>query len=726
MLRFAQPFAKVNFVILSGLTLRRPLRRDSSEESPFASRDPSLESNHEERFVVNPLRVTAQTSTLPAWLLDPRLHALLIFLIAAFFRLWQLNNIPPGLFGDEATDGLDALDVLAGRGAVFFPANYGREGLHMWIVAAAYRLLGVTPFALRLPSVVAGIVTALATYWLGRELARYHLRNRDAASWAVTLAPLVALAAALYTATSFWHVHFSRFGIRGVFTPMCGALAFAALWRALNAAEDGRSGYAWAALSGLFLGLSLHFYTASRFYPIFLVLFLVAQALIGRDTALLRRYGKLFLVVFAVAALVFLPLGLYFVQHPGSFMQRASEVAAVGVGNPAARMAQAAWANVRQFIVPGKGDTAQFYNLPGRAVFDLLTAALAVLGLAALLRRIRYTAPLFLLTWIAVMLVPSFLATDRFPTLPRVLGVIPANYFLPAIGLGVAAAWLWKILGTQRAWIALSLAGIALMLHAGLTYRDYFTIWGPSPATFEAFEGDMTTAWAWLETHEPAGHVFLSSDIYRHPTFMLLGEEATVSTYFTHRDPNLSWFDARAVLPLSPDGEPVTYLLGGSAPAEGVAAEYLAVNGVERDRIAAPGGATALEVIELPATRGSLPGPARFDAPIPMTDVLTLEGADIVTDANGAPVLRLLWQTNGPEPENWRGYRLEIATDDVSVESNLDAFRPTEWIPGGTFVTTHPLDADATPTDLRIRLLHADGMPVTSPAAPDGWHTLTE
>ena len=90
--------------------------------------------------------------------------------MAAFFRLWQLGSIPPGLFGDEATDGLDALDVLAGRGAIFFPANFGREGLHMWLVAGMFRLMDVTPLALRLPSALAGIATALATYWLGREL----------------------------------------------------------------------------------------------------------------------------------------------------------------------------------------------------------------------------------------------------------------------------------------------------------------------------------------------------------------------------------------------------------------------------------------------------------------------------------------------------------------------------------------------------------------------------
>ena len=56
------------------------------------------------------------------------------------------------------------------------------------------------------------------------------------------------------------------------------------------------------------------------------------------------------------------------------------------------------------------------------------------------------------------------------------------------------------------------------------------------------------------QTNRPAGHVYLSSDIYRHPTFMLLGEQATVQTYFQHQNPDLSWFDARGALPLPPPG----------------------------------------------------------------------------------------------------------------------------------------------------------------------------
>ncbi len=171
------------------------------------------------------------------------LAVLLIFVVAAVYRLWQLPGIPPGLFGDEAVNGLDALDALAGRASVFYPANYGREGLAMLLFAGGIQIWGPTALALRMPTALAGIATALATYWLGRELLA-DTRYRGV---------LVPLLAALFLSASFWHVYTSRYGERLIFTPLMAALAFAAFWRAANRA--GRpAAWPWFLLSGLFLG----------------------------------------------------------------------------------------------------------------------------------------------------------------------------------------------------------------------------------------------------------------------------------------------------------------------------------------------------------------------------------------------------------------------------------------------------------------------------------------
>ena len=40
---------------------------------------------------------------------------LVILALAAFLRLWQLDSFPPGLYHDEAYNGLDALSLLQGK-----------------------------------------------------------------------------------------------------------------------------------------------------------------------------------------------------------------------------------------------------------------------------------------------------------------------------------------------------------------------------------------------------------------------------------------------------------------------------------------------------------------------------------------------------------------------------------------------------------------------------------
>ena len=75
-----------------------------------------------------------------------------LLLLAAAPRLSRLEQLPPGLFIDEAANGMDALGVLQGQHALFFPEITGREGMVIYATALAIAALGRTIMAVRLPA----------------------------------------------------------------------------------------------------------------------------------------------------------------------------------------------------------------------------------------------------------------------------------------------------------------------------------------------------------------------------------------------------------------------------------------------------------------------------------------------------------------------------------------------------------------------------------------------
>lgn len=652
--------------------------------------------------------------------------SLLILVVAALFRTWHLGSVPPGLFGDEAVNGLDALDVLAGRGQVFFPANYGREGLHMYLIAAFFRLLGVTSMALRLPSVLAGIFTALATAWLGWEL----FAGSDKRVRAIT-----AASSALWLATAYWHVHFSRFGIRGVFTPLCGALAFAAFWRGVNRREGrdavrdqeapypgaavapGRqrssnwlsrgfgAGLGWFVLSGFFLGLSVHFYTASRLYPVFLGLFLLAQAIVvrrldGKRSVLLRDHFWPLVGLFAVAALVFAPLGYYFLTHPGSFAQRASTVVAFGQEtSPWRQMGRALVGNVAQFFLPGQGDRAWFYNLPGRSILEPITAALTLVGLFICIIRLRRRAYLFVLLWWPVMLIPAVLAVDRVPTAPRVLGTMPGIYLFPAIAVGAAVQWIgervrrprWRRVGNSL------VIGIPLLAAGVWTAVDYFAVWAPSAETYEAFDGEMRDAAEWLQANPQPWPLYVSAEFYRHPSFMLLYGQVPTTEIFDHQDPAIRWCDARTSLPLPPPGREATYVFTGVAHLSEERLSRYVPDGYVVDRMFDPAGGPSVTVYRA-TYRDRMQNVVDHE----LAAGVRLVGYDVYGEARpGVDLDVALYHRIEAAPyEGRRGYRVQLGVEDGSGarwNSTDDpvTFRPAEWDAGGRFVSWHRVQVPA-------------------------------
>jgi 4-amino-4-deoxy-L-arabinose transferase-like glycosyltransferase len=133
---------------------------------------------------------------LPVWLI-------LILLLASFLRLWQLDLVPPSLFGDELDVGYHAYSLLkTGKdySGQFLPTYIRslaewRAPLFIYSVAPFIKILGLNELGVRASAVFFGVLGIFFLYLLVKEIFNDQR---------------LALLAALLLAVCPWHLHYSR------------------------------------------------------------------------------------------------------------------------------------------------------------------------------------------------------------------------------------------------------------------------------------------------------------------------------------------------------------------------------------------------------------------------------------------------------------------------------------------------------------------------------------
>lgn len=139
---------------------------------------------------------------------------LVIILIASILRLYQLGNVPISPDWDEAALGYNAYSILhTGRDEYgkFLPVvlqsfNDYKPALYTYITIPFIAIFDLSVFAVRLPSVLFGIATVIATFFLVRELFTSESRSTNHDSRITIL----ALLSSFFLAISPWHIQFSR------------------------------------------------------------------------------------------------------------------------------------------------------------------------------------------------------------------------------------------------------------------------------------------------------------------------------------------------------------------------------------------------------------------------------------------------------------------------------------------------------------------------------------
>lgn len=384
-----------------------------------------------------------------------------IIAVALALRLAGFGQIPPGLYHDEAYNGLDALRVLEGARPLWFPANNGREPVFVYLVALSIGLLGRSAAAVRVPALLLGLLTVPATAFLATRL----------------FGRRVGLLSAAVTAVAFWPVHLSRVGFRAVGLPLFTALALGFLWQGLRRRRS--LDYC---LAGLFYGASFYTYLAARFTPLALV------ALVGFalwPAARLPRPRLRHAVTFLAAALlVAAPLLAHMARQPDVFFGRAGQVSvfnpAISHGDPWGTLARQSLRALETFFV--RGDRIPRHNLPWRPIFEPALGLAFLAGIGAAVQ--RRGAGWFVLAWVGIMLIPTILAEDT-PHYLRAVGVQPLVFILPALGMD----WAWRRLAKLgRPALGAGLAAAVLLVGTASTAHAYFDRYAQAQTVYYHFE----------------------------------------------------------------------------------------------------------------------------------------------------------------------------------------------------------------------------------------------
>ena len=628
---------------------------------------------------------------------------LAIILLAAALRFPALGQAPPGLYQDEAWNGLDALQVLQGERPLYFAANNGREPLFIYLVALAVAALGPSPAAIRLVAAVLGTLTILATYILGRTWFNQRV------GW---------LAAAILAIT-FWHVHLSRIGFRAVALPLFTALALAAAWRGLMEDKALRppSSVLRPILGGALYGLSFYTYLAARFTPLALAGF--GLYLVWRQAGNIRLRALVWFIAAALAVMA--PLAIYAVQHPEIVFARANEVL---ITNPEINKGDL-WGTLGRHLLAVlgmstfRGDTIWRHNLAGRPVFDPLLALAFAAGVILCLARFRrQPTAAFTLIWTGVMLLPTLLAEDA-PHFLRAVGVLPVAVLFPALGLDAAWAWLGR---HSPAWVGAVLATLVLSASLGLTVHDYFGDYVHNPVTGYYFQSaaaalaaevnrTIGAGWDGQALHVPAhspptqGRVVLARRFW---------ESFASIRYLVPETPNLVIADSPAQVP--PE-VPLRLFLWPYEPTR----DYLEAlpHGI---RISAQPGPLARGDLEpqpyaLYVVYSAAPAQPETDPLARFEHGIALLSAQVSTTQltpSGQPALRveLSWSTTQPVSEDYTVFvHLENGGQLITQHDGPpgDGALPTSfWRPGDIIQDTHllPLEGPRPDGQIRVGLYH--------------------
>jgi len=376
-----------------------------------------------------------------------------VLLLAFALRTIDLTRVPPGLHNDEVVAAKFAEEVLHGRYAIFYPEDTGSEPLHYYFSAPIMSVFGKSVWAVRWPSIILSMIAMCVIWALARRL----------------FGPIAALTALAGFAITFWTVEFGRIVSPVVMIVPLGALGAYFFWRAFS--TQGKRAIALWIFAGVWLGMALLAYTASRVIPVVFVAFGVYALIVKRsERSEWRKWITAVAITVAVAVIVSAPMFIYLAMNPAD-----DQLGFFDIDRPLRELQQGNLEPVLETslrtlgMFTFVGDPLPYYDVPDRPVLEPIGSLLLVIGLIVCVWRWRKPEYIFVLLWFFIGLIPGMLSQPA-PNYTRTLST--QIVFLIIVGIAVAA-WVRRFPNK----LTYALIGLIFAGNLVWTVRDYFFVW---------------------------------------------------------------------------------------------------------------------------------------------------------------------------------------------------------------------------------------------------------
>lgn len=415
------------------------------------------------------------------------LSLLLIIIVSAFFlRFYDIENLPSGLFPDEAVNGTDALRANAtGQYQLFYPDNQGREGLFINLQALSIKAFGNNLPALKLWSAIFGTLTVLGVFLLSKEIFR---------------SDRAGLISAYLTTFSFWAINFSRIGFRAIMVSFLMSFSFYFLLKGFRTNK-----YVDFIVAGLIFGLGFHTYIAFRIAPAVVVVLLAFMMITQKH--FLKKYWKQILLFFVAVLITLSPMIWEFRRHSEYLGSRSTNISILSEKVNGGHLFRTFFRSFGMSLAKYNfwGDQNWRHNYPPYPILDPIMGIAFLTGFIYATFRAFYLLYLrfkhdvrdeklylyfLLLGWFGCMLAPEFMTAEGLPHALRSIGTIPPVMILATI------PFLWLLgkkdeYGFSMKLTTVSIISASLIFIAVFNTAKYFIYFRNNPKQHFSFAANV-------------------------------------------------------------------------------------------------------------------------------------------------------------------------------------------------------------------------------------------